>query len=285
MLNVSRTRVPESWLSNVATRPSVGYNTLDREAFVTLEKSRFSVSTIDTELFPELLSWSALTNALPPYCPQIIPSDISKSGDTDTFHDSYTIHEINAIHEADAIHEANAVHEADTVYEVDIEANSVFLSVLDPTTLAVGFDFSCFDGLDENLIHDPLEAFAEACWLDAVGASSSTVRASTPTQLLNKPVGRRKPVPVTIPIPEEREYHYEERAPTSPVGTGVISSASSPRPEQNSFRSKRNTGFSTLSDDDEVTSFILFEAPLLTPNRYDSVGRFPMPSSRLSSRT
>ena len=36
MLNVSRTRVPESWLSSVATRPSVGYNTLDREAFVTV---------------------------------------------------------------------------------------------------------------------------------------------------------------------------------------------------------------------------------------------------------
>ena len=44
------------------------------------------------------------------------------------------------------------------------------------------------------------------------------------------------------------------------------------------YLQRRNTGFSTLSDDDEATSFILFEAPLLTPNRYDSVGRFPVPS-------
>ena len=124
------------------------------------------------------------------------------------------------------------MHEADIVYEVDIEANSVFLSVLDPTTLATGFDYSCFDGLDENLIHNPLDAFIEACWLDAVGASSSSPRASTPTQLLNKPTGRRKPCPVTIPKPEEHEYYNGERAPMSPVGSGAISGAASPRPDQ-----------------------------------------------------
>ena len=36
MLNVSRTPVPESWLSTLATKPSVGYNSLDKEAFVTV---------------------------------------------------------------------------------------------------------------------------------------------------------------------------------------------------------------------------------------------------------
>jgi hypothetical protein len=36
MLNVSRTSVSESWLSSVAKKSSVGYNALDKEAFVTV---------------------------------------------------------------------------------------------------------------------------------------------------------------------------------------------------------------------------------------------------------
>lgn len=38
--------------------------------------------------------------------------------------------------------------------------------------------------------------------------------------------------------------------------------------------------FSTFTDDDEATSFVIFEAPVLAPNRYDSVGHYPIPSSR-----
>ena len=37
---------------------------------------------------------------------------------------------------------------------------------------------------------------------------------------------------------------------------------------------------STFFDDDEATSFVIFEAPVLAPNRYDSVGHYPIPSSR-----
>jgi len=32
MLNVSRTPVPESWLSTLSAKPALGYNTLDKEA-------------------------------------------------------------------------------------------------------------------------------------------------------------------------------------------------------------------------------------------------------------
>lgn len=257
LLNVSRTRVPESWLSSLATKPSVGYNALDKGALATLEKSRFSVSTIDSELFPELLSWSALMNTLPTApCAQSIPIDIAEPGDADP--DDTTI-----------------VH----------EATSSLSLILDPTALEFDFDQSCFDGLDSLLIHHPLEAFAEVCWLDAVGPPSTSMRASTPTQLLNKPSGRRKlpTPPVMSPLFEERytDEHltYKERTPLSAMGIGVTSSASSLHSEQKSAWSTREKRLSSVSSD-EATSFILFEAPLFSPNRYNPVGHFPMPSRR-----
>lgn len=168
-----------------------------------MEKSRFSVSTIDSELFPELLSWSALVNTLPtPSYAQSIPSDISQLGDTDT------VHEIDSMHEADPS----------------------LSTILDPTTLEVGFDQSCFDGLDHLLIHHPFEAFAQAFWLDAVAPPSPSLRASTPSQILNKPTGSRKlpPLPLTIPILEEPEVNVDESyhpcsAPRSPWSVSKIS--------------------------------------------------------------
>jgi len=278
LLNVSRTPAPESWRANMESEPP-SYSSLDKEAYVTLGKSRFSISTIDSELFPELLSWSALMNALPHSRTQSIPSDITKP-DTDTFRETVTIH-----------HDANAIHEddADTVNEVDL----LLSSILDPTTLEAGFDQSCFDGLDDKLIHNPFEAFAEMCWIDAVGhnKSTSTKRATTPTQLLSKPTGRRKlpSLAVTTRIPKERDgdvgkdrtstNYDKEPVSLSDFRSDVPMSASSPRQEQNLPWSPRDT-LSGFSDDDEATSFVIFEAPALAPNRYDSVGHYPIPSSR-----
>jgi len=278
LLNVSRTPAPESWLANLETEPP-SYSALDKEGYVTLDKSRFNVSTIDCELFPELLSWSALMNALPHSRSQSIPSDVTKP-DTDTFPETVTIH-----------HETNTIHE-DEAPTVD-EANSLLSSILDSTTVKAGFDQSCFDGLCDLIIHDPFEAFAEICWLDAVGhnGSTSTMRATTPTQLLNKPTGRRKlpSVSVTTRISKERDgdmgkdrtYTNYDEEPVSPSGIRIdVTSSASLHPEQNLLRSTRDTMSSMFSDDDEATSFVIFEAPVLAPNRYDSVGHYPIPSSR-----
>jgi len=40
--------------------------------------------------------------------------------------------------------------------------------IFDPTTLAIGFDLSYLDGLDEQLIYSPKDAFADLCWSDGV---------------------------------------------------------------------------------------------------------------------
>ena len=171
-------------------------------------------------------------NALPHSRTQSIPSDISKL-DTDTFRETVTIH-----HETNAIHEL----EADTVDE----AYLLLSSILDPTTLQVGFDQSCFDGLDGPIIHDPFEAFTEMCWLEAIGpnGSISTTRVTTPTQLLNKHTGRRKlpSLTVTTQTPKERDgdvgrdltYTNYDEDPISPSDIGIdFTSNASLRSEQN----------------------------------------------------
>ncbi|KAJ7698885.1 hypothetical protein B0H17DRAFT_1129442 [Mycena rosella] len=40
---------------------------------------------------------------------------------------------------------------------------------IDRTSLDIAFDRSCFDALDEQLLHHPVSSFADVCWADAVG--------------------------------------------------------------------------------------------------------------------
>ena len=61
------------------------------------------------------------------------------------------------------------------------DAASLLSTCFDPTTLDIGFDYTCLDGLDDLLLHNPMEAFAEACWEDAVRVSTNPDRTSTPT--------------------------------------------------------------------------------------------------------
>lgn len=39
-----------------------------------------------------------------------------------------------------------------------------FHDILDSTTLAVGFDHACLDGLTAELLYTPTDAFAQSCW-------------------------------------------------------------------------------------------------------------------------
>jgi len=46
-------------------------------------------------------------------------------------------------------------------------------SVLDRTAIEFDFDYSCLEGLDEQLLFFPTDAFAVICWADAVDDPSS----------------------------------------------------------------------------------------------------------------
>lgn len=191
-MNISRTPAPETWLSPhslgstarkaLDTRAIVVSDQIDPHIFnlyllnLQLEKSRFSVSTINSDLFPELLSWSAIMDVQPTSpCLQKVPLDVSKR---------------------------------DTV----LTTTSSLSVILDPTTLEFGFDESCFDGLDDLLVYSPMDAFSEFCWGNAIHEHDSD-HASSPTPSPIKSDGRiqnvRSPL-VNSPFSDESDTDSDE---------------------------------------------------------------------------
>ncbi|KAF9558110.1 hypothetical protein CPC08DRAFT_709839 [Agrocybe pediades] len=91
-------------------------------------------------------------------CSQIFPSDISRSGDSELI--------------------VQEVPESPVTHSYSLPA------IFDPTTIEVGFDLTCFNGLDDTLIYSPRTAFEELCWDEVVETDCdviSEVPASTPT--------------------------------------------------------------------------------------------------------
>ncbi|KAF5322026.1 hypothetical protein D9619_002124 [Psilocybe cf. subviscida] len=138
MLNVSRTSVSEEWLVDAIRvgKPHRAHKSLDTHNTVEDKHYRDSSSSINSDLFPELLPWLALMNQPKSPCTQNIPSDISlsrrESGDIETV--------------------------LDVAFSLSM--------VLDPSSLHFGFDCSCLAGLDDLLIYSPLDAFEECCWAE-----------------------------------------------------------------------------------------------------------------------
>ncbi|KAG6897710.1 hypothetical protein C0992_011920 [Termitomyces sp. T32_za158] len=52
--------------------------------------------------------------------------------------------------------------------EIVAPITSSIVAALDPTTLEVAFDHSCLEGLDEQLLRFPTDAYAAICWAEAV---------------------------------------------------------------------------------------------------------------------
>jgi len=253
MLNVSRTPVSETWLSSLPLAPK-GHQALGTQAVIKIEQSRFSVSTINTDLFPELLSWSAMMNSqsMTPFS-QNFPSDVAKHGDPET------------------------------ILEVALCLSAIF----DPTTLNVGFDSSCFDGLDETLIYSPMTAYAEVCWADLnePDPHSDSERTSTPTPRPMKSAKgasrrqrTRSPL-VTSSSSDDSDTDsdecrtYNEGDASHPIlGSGVSSGLHT----VGEFSSYDTTKSLLYTSDEDTRSFMLFEPKFAVPNPQDSVGFFPI---------
>ncbi|KDR75474.1 hypothetical protein GALMADRAFT_268062 [Galerina marginata CBS 339.88] len=244
MLHVSRTPVNETWLSALPLS-SKNHQALGAQAVIKIEDSRFSVSTINTDLFPELLSWSAMMSTQPTSPHSQFPSDVSKPSDSDT------------------------------VMEVSISLSAVF----DPTTLDFGFDPSCLNGLDDTLIYSPLSAFSDACWADMTGHSHSE-HASTSTSIPLRGGSRRRrarsPLVTSSSSDEsdtdsdECKTFDEEDTSQTILGNG-LSSGLQTVGEFSSDIATQSLYFS----DGNATSFMFFESRFAAPDPKESVGFFP----------
>lgn len=168
MFNVSRTTVPPSWFATPIPKSKSTPRITVSEASVVFEylseldsiQSQISVSTINTDLFPELITWAAvIEDHSPACCSQKVPIDVLSKRE----------------------------HDIDTVNETTVHSLSELALVLDPTSLEFGFDRSCLDGLDDCLAYSPVEAFKETCWTQCTHSrpvrdtvAKSPRRSSTP---------------------------------------------------------------------------------------------------------
>ncbi|KAF9012713.1 hypothetical protein BDQ17DRAFT_721836 [Cyathus striatus] len=129
-----------------------------------------STSTEDTDPFPEVLSWAALIDVQTTLrSPQTIPSDVLSK-----LEDSYT-----SSFELTSADQEETETESEDESGLDEDDMSVLSSLFDPTTLHVGVDLTCLEGLDDELLLCPHDAFAAICWADAV-----RVRQATPVRTL-----------------------------------------------------------------------------------------------------
>lgn len=71
------------------------------------------------------------------------------------------------------------VHGADRG-EDELDDGTSLAIILHHTILDIEFDHSCFEGLDDELLCHPFDAFANMCWEDAVEPVSAR-RSTTPT--------------------------------------------------------------------------------------------------------
>lgn len=141
MLAITRTRTPEDTLFDLPkahprsiprSQPHLSTPKSQPDLFAPRIGSFGSVSSTDTDPFPDLMPWEALFEAQIHDSPtgiQRVPSDVSDSEATNTMS-----------------------------MVIDMAR------LLDPTTLAFGFQQTYLSGLDDALLYSPLEAFASTCW-------------------------------------------------------------------------------------------------------------------------
>ncbi|KAH9485750.1 hypothetical protein JR316_0002665 [Psilocybe cubensis] len=270
MLNISRAPISEKWLSSTVTGTH-NHQALDSKAVLNIRHSRFSISTINTDLFPELISWSAMmkTQSLSPST-QSFPSDVTRPSHEDS----------------------------DTIMEMNLSLSAIF----DPTTLEVGFDTSCFDGLDDTLIYSPMSAFADVCWEDGLVAEPPVLPT---TEKRSAPA----PAPTPTPIPAPTQSFGDRKSPYFPLAMVTSGSSDDSDTDSDECRTfneedvikaipvngvwsgiQRVGEFSSyetytprrLNFEDDSTSFMIVEPqkprmPVSVPNASDSaIGSFPV---------
>jgi hypothetical protein len=66
---------------------------------------------------------------------------------------------------------------------VEPQLGAWLAGIIDRTTLETHFDASCFDEIDDDLLLNPWDSFADICWVAAVDDSLAASKSPTPTSL------------------------------------------------------------------------------------------------------
>ncbi|GLB37341.1 hypothetical protein LshimejAT787_0403920 [Lyophyllum shimeji] len=168
--------------------------------------------------------------------------------------------------------------------EIVPDTPSMFPAVLDRTTLDVGFDYSCLDGLEHQLLFFPADAFAAMCWREAVedpsGPAPDHSLLSMPSMMGEHWLDRSStPSDESETDTEEcRTFSDDAIAPFIMRSSGGTFDAHPTKP----LSIETKSPFTSLDAGDHC---ITFEPRFAHFNPAESIGLFPVPNPRLKIKT
>ncbi|KAJ3559611.1 hypothetical protein NP233_g11223 [Leucocoprinus birnbaumii] len=131
--------------------------------------------------------------------------------------------------------------------------------IIDQTTLDVGFDFECLDGLDDMLLLSPVDAFEAVCWDTAI-------------QLPPQPRSRPLPKPLAKPLQKPRPRPL----PNLPEASSTVQKSSIPFPRRRPAPLILTPG--TSSEEDEESGYESDSDELRTLKDEGTPLQSPLPS-------
>ncbi|KAG6886321.1 hypothetical protein C0993_006731 [Termitomyces sp. T159_Od127] len=154
---------------------------------------------------------------------------------------------------------------------------SSIVAALDPTTLEVAFDHSCLEGLDDQLLNFPTDAYAAICWAEAVNDPKDVPR----DRFLGSPPALGGQFPPSDRLSDESDSDTEEcrtfnryglSPPVKTYNLAVIPHGSHPP------HSSTTTHLLTSFGPNEK---FIFEPRFTHFDPADSIGLFPMPRRKV----
>jgi len=157
---------------------------------------------------------------------------------------------------------------------------------IDRTSLDIAFDRSCFDALDEQLLHHPVQSFADVCWADAVHDISNE-RPHRSNELPHRSLISHHPS--WVDLAADRDHESDDILAPLPFSNklntpGIQRLAEEP---YSSFHAKPDTYVHpVLPSTPRQDPFVLLQPHFTQSDPSESIGFFPTrPRARRPSKT
>ncbi|PPQ64188.1 hypothetical protein CVT24_008562 [Panaeolus cyanescens] len=278
MLQISRTQVPEHWL----TCSLKSADSPQSEGVIKLGHSRYSSQTINKDLYTELLTWCSIVDNT-----QIISTPQPESNKRDP---SPAAPQDRAEHFiAQPSPQVNHTLQSPPKPSV-MKKEWDSMVFLDPTTRAIGFDMACLEGLDDLVVYSPTKAFSELCWDDAVRITpcadqntkspyynSPFPLPSTPRRVSRQPFSRSPLVAWSSDSDTDSDECHtdQDEDQYNPAIVGSLQSNEMAVGGLSSYNLSSGREQYFIVDDHPLTSFMGFETRFPASSHKNAVGDFP----------
>ncbi|KAJ7504152.1 hypothetical protein B0H11DRAFT_506020 [Mycena galericulata] len=148
---------------------------------------------------------------------------------------------------------------------------------IDRTSLDIPFDRSCFDSLDDQLLHHPIQSFADICWADAVQDTTSEPPTLHPPELMVDAY-----LTDFDPVPESSIPSFDSNKPILPLADKLNTPGKHLVAER--LHVKVDTSLRPAATNPRYDAAMLLHPHFSVPDPSESIGFFPTRPQRTSKR-